>query len=384
MSGKMEPVKTPISRLVMLWRKRFLPLLVWGAAVALVIVLVQRQRVYVDAVGIAEAKTTYVAPLFDGTVQSLAVDMLDTVAEGQVVAMMDDTLIRSELHVAEAELDRVRALLDAESARFAQEQQMNETSAQDDVRRFQLNEEQARLNHLDRVIQHETDKVDLERLGVQLRRQEEMMKQHLLDEAAYDESRLAYEALKTKIDKDVKAIALAEQNIAAAASRSETRTGEEPVPAPTDAVLRSLQADIAAQQAIVAEVQERRQALTLKSPVAGQVALITRRPGESMLAGDPILTIVGAGANRVTAFVDERAAMALNVGDTVELHSRTHPSTVARGKILKIGSYIEPFPERLQMSPVLIQHGFQVLVGELPENVYRPGETLDLRLRAVM
>lgn len=384
MSGKMEPVKTPISRLVMLWRKRFLPLLVWGAAVALVIVLVQRQRVYVDAVGIAEAKTTYVAPLFDGTVQSLAVDMLDTVAEGQVVAMMDDTLIRSELHVAEAELDRVRALLDAESARFAQEQQMNETSAQDDLRRFQLNEEQARLNHLDRVIQHETDKVDLERLGVQLRRQEEMMKQHLLDEAAYDESRLAYEALKTKIDKDVKAIALAEQNIAAAASRSETRTGEEPVPAPTDAVLRSLQADIAAQQAIVAEVQERRQALTLKSPVAGQVALITRRPGESMLAGDPILTIVGAGANRVTAFVDERAAMALNVGDTVELHSRTHPSTVARGKILKIGSYIEPFPERLQMSPVLIQHGFQVLVGELPENVYRPGETLDLRLRAVM
>lgn len=384
MSGKMDPVKTPFSRLVMLWRKRFLPLLVWGAAVALVIVLVQRQRVYVDAVGIAEAKTTYVAPLFDGTVQSLAVDMLDTVAEGQVVAMMDDTLIRSELQVAEAELDRVRALLDAESARFAQEQQMNETSAQDDVRRFQLNEEQARLNHLDRVIQHETDKVDLERLGVQLRRQEEMMKQHLLDEAAYDESRLAYEALKTKIDKDVKAIALAEQNIAAAASRSETRTGEEPVPAPTDAVLRSLQADIAAQQAIVAEVQERRQALTLKSPVAGQVALITRRPGESMLAGDPILTIVGAGANRVTAFVDERAAMALNVGDTVELHSRTHPSTVARGKILKIGSYIEPFPERLQVSPVLIQHGFQVLVGELPENVYRPGETLDLRLRAVM
>lgn len=384
MSGKMDPVKTPFSRLVMLWRKRFLPLLVWGAAVALVIVLVQRQRVYVDAVGIAEAKTTYVAPLFDGTVQSLAVDMLDTVAEGQVVAMMDDTLIRSELQVAEAELDRVRALLDAESARFAQEQQMNETSAQDDVRRFQLNEEQARLNHLDRVIQHETDKVDLERLGVQLRRQEEMMRQHLLDEAAYDESRLAYEALKTKIDKDVKAIALAEQNIAAAASRSETRTGEEPVPAPTDAVLRSLQADIAAQQAIVAEVQERRQALTLKSPVAGQVALITRRPGESMLAGDPILTIVGAGANRVTAFVDERAAMALNVGDTVELHSRTHPSTVARGKILKIGSYIEPFPERLQVSPVLIQHGFQVLVGELPENVYRPGETLDLRLRAVM
>jgi multidrug resistance efflux pump len=368
----------------MLSRKRFLPVLIWGAAVAVAVVLVQRQRVYVDAVGIAEAKTTYVAPLFDGTVQSLAVDVLDEVTEGQVVAIMDDTLIRSELHVAEAELGRVRALLEAESARFAQEQQMNETSAQDDLRRFQLNEEQARLNHLDRVIQHETDKVDLERLAVQLKRQEEMLKQHLLEPAVVDETRLAYTALKTKVDQDVNAIAMAKQNIAAAASRSETRTGEEPVPAPTDAVLRALQADIAAQQAIVAEVQERRQALALKAPVAGQIALIAKRPGESILAGDPILTIVGAGANRVTAYVDERAATAFKVGDMVELHSRTHPSTVARGTILKVGAYIEPFPLRLQMSPVMLQHGFQVLVGELPDNVYRPGETLDLRVRAVL
>lgn len=384
MSGKIVPIRTPLSRLFMLWRKRFLPVLIWGAAVAIAIVMVQRQRVYVDAVGIAEAKTTYVSPLFDGTVQSLAVDLLDEVTEGQVVAIMDDTLIRSELHVAEAELDRVRATLDAESARFAQEQQKNETSAQDDRRRFQLNEEQARLNHLDRVIQHETDKVDLERLGVQLKRQEEMVKQHLLDQAAYDESRLAWEALKTKVDKDVAAIALAEKNMASAATRSETLSGELPVPEPTDAVLRSLQADIASQQAVVAEVQQRRQALALKAPVAGQIALIARRPGESMLAGDPILTIVGPGANRVTAFVDERAASTLKVGDNVELHSRTRPSTVARGKILKIGTYIEPFPERLQTRPVILQHGFQVLVGELPENVYRPGETLDLHLRTVM
>jgi len=79
MSGKTEPIKTPLSRLFMLWRKRFLPVLIWGTAVAVAVVLVQRQRVYVDAVGIAEAKTTYVAPLFDGTVQSLAVDVLDEV-----------------------------------------------------------------------------------------------------------------------------------------------------------------------------------------------------------------------------------------------------------------------------------------------------------------
>jgi hypothetical protein len=32
----------------------------------------------------------------------------------------------------------------------------------------------------------------------------------------------------------------------------------------------------------------------------------------------------------------------------------------------------------------MLQHGFQVLVGELPDNVYRPGETLDLRVRAVL
>ena len=57
---------------------------------------------------------------------------------------------------------------------------------------------------------------------------------------------------------------------------------------------------------------------------------------------------------------------------------------VARGKILKIGSQIEPLPLRLQFSKVLLQHGFQILVGELPENTYRPGETLDLQVRAAL
>lgn len=384
MSGRLEPIKTPLSRMLMLWRRRFMPLVVWSLAVAAAYVLVQRQQVYVDAVGIVEAHTTFVAPLFDGTVQSLRVDLLDEVAAGDVVAIMDDALIRSELHVAEMELDRVRALLDAEIARFNQEQQVQEVAVKSDSRSFLLNEEQARLDHLDRVTAHETDKVELERLRVELGRQKSMLEQSLIDKASYDLTRLAHEALRVKVEKDAAAIAMAEKNIATASARREELDSAEVPPTPADAVLHSLQADIVAQEAVVAEVKSRQEALTLRAPVSGQVTLITRRPGESMLAGDPIFTIVGAGPKRVTAYVHEQAALAFQVGDTVELHSRTHPSTVARGKILRIGTQIEPFPLRLQYSKILLQHGFQILVGELPENAYRPGETLDLQLRAVL
>lgn len=367
----------------MLWRRRFLPFVVWGLVVALAVVMVQRQQVYVDAVGLVEAQATFVVPLLDGTVQSLAVDVLDHVAEGQVVAMMDDTVIRSELMVAEAQMERVRAALDAESLRFAQEQQQQQASVQNDLRRFVLNEEEARLDYLDRVIQHETDKVNLERLHVQLKRQEEMKEQHILDAAAYDETRLAYEALKTKVDKDVKAIALAEQNMETAAQRRDELTPVDSTNVAADAILKSLQADIAAQQARVHEVQDRRQFLALKAPVSGQVASISRRPGESMLAGEPVLTIVGENAGRVMAYVDERASVRIAVGDTVELYSRTHPSAVVEGTILKVGAHVEAFPLRLLANPLMPQHGFQVLVGGLPDNLFRPGEALNVRLRAM-
>lgn len=384
MSANTAPIKTPLSRLFMLWRRRFMPLAVWLIAVGVAYTLVQRQQVFVDAVGIVEAHTTFVAPLFDGTVKSLEVDLLDDVVAGDVVAIMDDVLIRAELNVAEMELARVRALLDAEIARFNQEQQVQQVAVQSDSRSFLLNEEQARLDHLDRVTAHETDKVELERLNVELGRQKMMLDQSLIDKASYDLTRLAHEALRVKVEKDATAIAMAEKNIVTASARREDLKDAEVVPSPVDAVLHALQADIVAQEAVVAEVKGRQEALTLRAPVSGQVTLITRRPGESMLAGDPIFTIVGTGPNRVMAYVHEQAALAFAVGDTVELHSRTHPSTVARGKILKIGSQIEPLPLRLQFSKVLLQHGFQILVGELPENTYRPGETLDLQVRAAL
>ena len=266
MSISTAPIKTPLSRLFMIWRRRFMPLAVWLIAVGVAYMLVQRQQVFVDAVGIVEAHTTFVAPLFDGTVKSLEVDLLDDVAAGDVVATMDDVLIRSELNVAEMELDRVRALLDAEIARFNQEQQVQQVAVQSDSRSFLLNEEQARLDHLDRVSAHETDKIELERLSVELGRQKSMLEQSLIDNASYDVTRLAHEGLRVKIEKDRIAIAMAEQNIATASARREVLDGAEVPPSPVDAVLHALQADIVAQEAIVAEVKSRQEALALRRP----------------------------------------------------------------------------------------------------------------------
>jgi HlyD family secretion protein len=376
-------IRTPFLRLLALWRRRYLPLAIWGVAIVAAIALAKEQRVYVDAPGIVEAQTAFVTPLMDGTVRSLAVDILDPVEVGQVVAVMDDTIILSELMVAEAELIRVRAQLEAESERLEQTQNIEQASVQSDLRRFVLNEEEARLEHLDRMIEHETDQVSLERLAIQLKREAALREQLLLDDAAYDETRLRYETLETKIEKDERAIALAEKNIATAAERRKSQESMDTESAETDALLRALQADIAAQEARVSLVQEQRRSLALIAPVAGQVAAITRRPGESLLAGDPVLTITGAGANRVLAYVDERAAKQFNVGDEVEMHSRTHPVSVVLGEVIKIGAHMEPFPLRLQTSPLIPQYGYAVLVGGLPENAYRPGQALDLRLRAV-
>ncbi len=147
-------VTIPLGRRFRFWRQRFLPTLVWVAAVACAALLIGRQTHYINAVGVVELDSAAVSPLMDGTVHSVSVDLLDTVGSGQIVVLMDDAQVTAELAVAEAELTHLRASLEAEEERLELELAMDTATQQDDLRRFVLNEETARLDLLDRIVQH--------------------------------------------------------------------------------------------------------------------------------------------------------------------------------------------------------------------------------------
>lgn len=374
-----SPVRTPLSRRFRLWRRRFLPILVWGAAVAAVVVLGQRQSQRIDAVGIVERREVAVTPLIGGTIGSVAVDLLDHIEAGQVVAVMDDTLVRAELIVAEAELARLRATLEDERKRIERDITLGVRQELDDLRQFGFNAERSHIDLLDRLVQQETDKVTLQRLEGILERQKKMVVDYILEPSIREESLLRAEALRTQLSENEDAIALARRMADAAARRRAEREDLGVSDDEVDGFLGALREGIEVQEARIEAVRERRMMLALRAPLTGQVASMLHRTGETIQAGEPILTIAGEESDRVLAYVSEKMALEVAVGTQVELISKRDPRQIVTCKVLRVGSGIEEFPLRLWRNPAIPEWGYCLLVGDIPGGLFLPGESVDLR-----
>ncbi len=378
-SPNTEKIATPLRRQIRLLRQQVLPFAVWCVALTGVLVLAQRATMRVDAVGIVELREVMVAPLIDGTVHAMSVDWFDEVESGTTVALMDDTVVKAELATAEAELSMLRAQVNANRDRFELEAALNQLDELGLRRRFILNEEQARLDLMDRIRQHEYNKIELERLRIQKERQQRLVEQDITAQAQFDDTRLRYEALQKQIEEDELAIELAKQQVEEATRRREAyeqRTAQVDVPS----LLEPLIQNVRVQETRIQQIVERRKLLALRAPLSGKVSHIFHRTGETVLSGDPILSITDSRSERVLAYVDERAARRIRVGDTVEVSSRDRPKRVATAKVFRVNSRIEEFPIRLRRNPFLPQFGLSILVGNVPPGAFLPGEVLDLRI----
>ncbi len=373
-------VQTSIGRRFRLWRQQFLPIMVWSLAVAACVVLAKRQAQYIDAVGIVEVRNVVVAPLIDGTIHGMSVDVLDLVHSGDVVALMDDTLVKSELMVAEAELGRLDAELQAESARIDLELANSNRDAMIDMRRLALDEEEARLEHLDRLISQETDRVTLQRLELRVARQKSLTAEMIDDESVYDETRLLHDALKTQIEENEAAIRLARVNIdTAKARRAEAETLGVAVAA--NNFLAPFSEALTVQHKRIEEIKNRSIMLTLKAPMSGQVSTLFHRTGETVLSGDPVMLISDTSSQRILAYVDQSSARKIKVDTEVEIHSRGYPTQIAQAKVVKVGSTIEEYPLALKGNSLMTRRGLPLLVTPLKADVFIPGEILDLRIK---
>jgi len=379
--SRARKVAIPLLRQIRLMRQRFLPFIVWCVALSSVAVLWKRSAVRIDAVGTVELREIAVAPLVDGTVQTMSVDWFDQVEADATVALMDDTLVKAELITAQAELFHLRATLDAERDKLqllAAERQPDEHNMR---RRFILNEEEARLDYIDRVSRQETNKLTVERLKIQLDRQKLLLDKNIIDQATYDDTRLLHESVKTELEENEKAIELASLRVEETMQRRKEHE-QQMTSVDTPVLMQPLIENIRVQENRIAQIRERRKLLVLKAPLAGRVSRIFHRTGETVLSGDPLLSITDARSERVLAYVDEGNARNIRVGDSVVVSSRDRSKRYASAKILRVNSKIEEFPIRLRRNPYLPQWGLSILVGNIPGDRFYPGEVLRLRIKS--
>lgn len=376
-----QPVRTPMSYYLRFFRQKIVPVSVWIAAIVGLGIWSQQKGLYVEGVGIVEERQVSVSPVTDGVIRSLGVDLFGPIEEGQIVALMDDAVISGELLVAEAELAQLRLDLQAEKRRLDTELSQLESEALNDLRRFRMNEEEARLEHLDRTVEQETNTVKLERLRIQLNRQRDLVRQKIGSQDILDDTELQVAELKKKLVEDAKALEVAEKLLESATLRREEREAQT-MASNADDFIAPLRQALIVQEARVSSIKQRRSSLVLRAPASGQVAHVYHRPGETVLAGDPVLAITESGSPRVLAYISERTASSVRPGNEVELQSRGRPGTTAIGQVARVGSSIQELPLALRSVPLFSERGFPILLDSIPEGVFLPGEPLVVRIKS--
>ena len=375
-----SPISTPLAHRLRAVRHKGVPLAIWICAVVVLVVWSQSQSRVFEGVGMVEARQVTIAPTADGTLSRLAVDVFDTVDEGQVLALMDDTMVSAELIVAEAELSQLRMTLTAESTKLDAELAATEAESLDDIRRFRRNEEEARLELLDRLVEQESGAIRLERLRLAMNRLQQSVDQRISSKELYDEARLEYEEQKKRLDENTRGIEAAEQLLARSTERREEREAQE-LSIESATYLAPLREALNAQEARINAIKQQRTTLALNAPVSGQITRVFLRPGQTALAGDPILAITEDTAPRVLAYVAENAAGQVETGSEVRLQSQVRPGIAATGRVLRTGSLIEDLPPALAQIPILPERGYPVLIAEVPQGTFLPGERLSVQIR---
>lgn len=248
----------------------------------------------------------------EGRVLLLSVDVGDAVKQGQIIAQLDDTLLRNALNQANAELASLRS----EVAR-AQNQVSNARAL-----------------------------VESARLELQQAQSDSARQQRLVREGAIAEQ-------------------IAEQSLTAARTATQAlRAAQEQVQTEQQAVAAA-QGQVTAQQAVVAQAREQLSYATLRSPIAGVITQRVTEVGNLVQPNGEILSIGDFSRVQVDVEVSELQRANIRVGQSVKVRLDAYPNQIFRGQVSRISPAAEPTARLIPIEVVIPNRNQQIGSGLL-------------------
>lgn len=378
-------------------RVHVLPVLVWLAAIAGMVVLFSHRSQRFEVLGLAQGRVRQIAATCRGRLKSIPVQLFEKVNQGDTVAVIDtipdDEHIQAELNTVSAEIEHLQAELVsthdgflADQDRLLVEAAERETDWVAAQRRFFVDVENAGLRTLELNTLLETDRIMLEELTLNIKI---FITQGLLerdDAAPYElqKMRVEYDTLAKKIEANQQLLEQTKLDLDTAQRRCSEFTQRQPLhlsvdDALVDNALEVIRKAIKVQERRIEELLARRVALVLKSPFDGVVSQIQRRPGETVLPGEPILTIAETGPSEIVAYASEEQMGQVRENMVVELIKTNEPAQVANSQVIYIGPAMEAMPAQLRQNPNIPQWGRPILIKVPPGLKLIPGELVGIR-----
>ncbi len=362
-------------------RRHGVSIIVWLAAVAMVVWLSSGRRVRFQALGIAQSETRQIASVCTGRVRLMPIRLFDEVRQGQTLAVLEDDQVRSALATASAEVARLRAELAATEARLEADAQNQQLARTAEGRRFATDVETVRLRVLDLTTEIETDRIALADLKLQAEVLQSAQPSDAAASGQPEDVRSPYASLRKRIEEDEAALVQARNDLADAQRRLADFEAQHPAVPSLETTLAPLREAITVQDRRVAELSVERAMLVLTSPMDGTVIAVFRGAGEAVRPGDPLVSVVAKEPTSVLAYLSDREFNEAEKGMRVELVTRADPTRMGLSTVQMLAPAVETKPMQLWRNPAVAEWGRAVLVTVPHEMRLFPGEVVVVRSR---
>jgi multidrug resistance efflux pump len=302
--------------------------------------------------------------------------LYDAVQARQIVARLDDQTVLAQLDVGRKELLRIRTDLEAAVVRNS----LAETDRDLDNLRLatQLAVEHERLLLwlLERRIQSETDRLELQRCDARIEHFKPLHDKNVIPNLQWVEENLSRNIVAKRREEGLAALHKAE------AEEETMRQQRDKLPARVAAqaakLLAPFQAAIESQQARIRELEVAGDQLIIRAPIDGVICAILRRPGENVRAGDAVVTIANPRGQGIISYLRQDQRLRPLPGMTAEVRMRVLAGQTVATRVERVGPHFEPVPLHLCRDPKIPEWGLPILIA-IPDGLpVRPGELLDV------
>lgn len=280
------------------WRARLGKLLFGLLAIATAVVGVWLARTLIEAPRTTDAEidadVVQIAAAVPGRLAELAVTDGQSVAAGQVLFRLEATSYALELELAQAELASMQAQL-ADERRLLESERANAKSAQDEVERARANQALA-IRTLERV--------------------QAMAADGYASQQALDEARTAVDDAEVSLRQALETARAADNEVQTALA---------------------LEAQVRANQALVAIARNELEKTVVRAPIAGKVAGLDLAKGAFLQPGEPLFTLIDSSSWRARALFRETDLRHIAIGDPAQVFVMIDQATPIRGRVAEIG-----------------------------------------------
>lgn len=149
----------------------------------------------------------------------------------------------------------------------------------------------------------------------------------------------------------------------------------------SDVLPTAMKAAVAFEEAELKQLEDQIKPVALVATMDGIVSVVSRRAGENVLAGDTILTLSALQSDRILAYLRQPLNLEVRTNMNIEVRSRSHRREAGIGRVLAIGTQIEPIlPQLLPRTSATrdAEFGLPILISLPPGLPAVGGEVVDL------